>query len=140
MGHTIEFSYVPMKRRRYTEIRDLYIDQLASAWMEDSTTEITRAGVNEKINSFVEGDLEHATEVLSALWESVSKDGDITAPSNSLPTVSSLRFCPLPGVTWRRSLKQSGSAGSESRTLDPCEDCAHQVDSQRGLLRQEVLG
>ena len=63
--------------------------------MEDSTTEVTRAGVNKKIDSFVEGDLDHATEILSALWEIANKGDDITVvpPSTSSP-VSSF----LPGV------------------------------------------
>lgn len=54
--------------------------------MEDSTTEATRASVDEKIDSFAEGDLEHATEILSALWEIVNNDGDITAPSSTPPS------------------------------------------------------
>ena len=62
--------------------------------MEDSTTEVTRVGVNKKIDDFVEGALEHATEILSALWEIVSKDGDITVPSNTSPAVSPLPFRP----------------------------------------------
>lgn len=60
--------------------------------MEDSTAEVTRVGVNKKIDDFVEGDLEHATEILSALWDIVSKDSDITVPSNISPTVSPLPF------------------------------------------------
>jgi len=60
--------------------------------MEDSTTEVTRTSVDKKIDEFVKGDLEHATEILSALWEIVSKDGDIKAPSNASPAVSPLQF------------------------------------------------
>jgi len=52
--------------------------------MEDSTTETTRVGVDKKIDNFVEGGLEHATEVLSALWEIVNKDGDIKGPSKTV--------------------------------------------------------
>lgn len=74
----------------------MYINQLASVWMEDSTTEATQASVDKKVDSFIEGDLEHATEVFSALWEIVSKDGDIKTPSNTSPAVSLFRFCPLP--------------------------------------------
>ena len=73
---------------RYDEIRSLYTDQLAFTWMEDSTTEKTRASVDKMIDSFVEGDLEHATEMLSALWEIANKSGDIKAPSNISPAVS----------------------------------------------------
>lgn len=56
--------------------------------MEDATTESTRASVDNKIDSFVEGDLDYATEMLSTLWEIANKDGDIKAPSNTAPAVS----------------------------------------------------
>ena len=74
-------------RRRHDEIRNLYIQQLAYIWIEDSTTEATQASVEKKIDSFVEEGLEHATEMLSALWEIVNKDGDIKAPENTPSTV-----------------------------------------------------
>ncbi|KAF9646805.1 hypothetical protein BDM02DRAFT_3118097, partial [Thelephora ganbajun] len=73
---------------RYDEIRSLYIERLAFIWMEDSTTETTRASVDKKIDSFVEGDLEYATEMLSALWEIANKEGDITAPSKAAPAAT----------------------------------------------------
>ena len=72
---------------RHEEIRDLYIQQLASIWIEDSTTEATRASVEKKIDSFVEEGFEHATEMLSTLWEIVNKEGDIKAPENTSSTV-----------------------------------------------------
>ena len=56
--------------------------------MEDSTTEMTRISVDKKIDSFGEGDLGYATEILSALWEIVNKDGDIVAPLSVMPAVS----------------------------------------------------
>ena len=77
---------------RYDEVRNLYIDQLAVAWMDCGTTETTRAKVEEKIDSFSEGDLEHATEILSRLWEIASKDADVKAPSNTTPAVSSAQL------------------------------------------------
>ena len=64
--------------------------------MDDSTTEPTRVKVEEKIDSYVEGDLEHATETLSALWEIANKGGGAKAPSNATPAVSS----PQPCVVW----------------------------------------
>jgi hypothetical protein len=70
----------------------IHVNQLASVWMEDLTTEATRISVNKKIDNFVEGDLEHATEMLCALWEIANTDGDIKAPSNTLPVVSPFRF------------------------------------------------
>jgi hypothetical protein len=68
------------------------MDQLASVWMEDLTTEATRISINKKIDSFVEGDLEHATEILSALWEIANNDDDIKAPSKKPTVVSQVRF------------------------------------------------
>ncbi|KAF9645692.1 hypothetical protein BDM02DRAFT_471820 [Thelephora ganbajun] len=72
---------------RYDEIRNLCIEQLAFVLMEDST-ETTRASVDKKIDNFVEGDLEHASEMLSVLWEIANKDGDITAPSKTVPAAA----------------------------------------------------
>ena len=51
-------------------------------WMDDATTEATRTSVEVKVCSFVEGELDHAMEMLSALWEIASKDEDITAPAS----------------------------------------------------------
>ena len=89
---------------RYDEIRNLYVDQLAFVWMEDSTMEATRISVDKKIDSFAEGDLEYAAEMLSALWEIANKDGDIKAPANTSSTVSPFRFRLLPHVMQERSL------------------------------------
>lgn len=55
-------------------------------------TETTRASVEEQISSFAEGDLEYAKDMLSALWDIVSKDGRATATSNFPSGVSSLQF------------------------------------------------
>jgi hypothetical protein len=60
--------------------------------MDDSTTDSTRTKVDRKIDSFVEGDIEYATDMLSALWELANKDGDVKAPSNTAPTVSRSGF------------------------------------------------
>ncbi|KAF9643633.1 hypothetical protein BDM02DRAFT_1403367 [Thelephora ganbajun] len=73
---------------RHHEIRSLYIQQLAFVWMEDSTTETTRAGVEKKIDSFVEENLEHAGEMLFALWEIANEDGDVTDPSKTAPAAA----------------------------------------------------
>ena len=77
--------------RRYDEIRNLYTQQLAFSWIEDSTGQKTRTGVENKIRSFAKGDLEHATETLSALWEILNNDADINAPSTK-PVVSPFRL------------------------------------------------
>ena len=82
---------------RYDEVRDLYLDQLAVAWMDCTATETIRVKVEEKIDSFSEGDLEYATEILSTLWEVANKDEDAQAPSNTTPAVSLTWFCLLTG-------------------------------------------
>jgi hypothetical protein len=53
--------------------------------MEDSTAEKTRASVKTKIKTFAKGDLEHATETLSALWEIANRDKGVTAHLDSPP-------------------------------------------------------
>jgi len=75
-------------RGRYDEIRCLYVDQLASVWVNNSTTEKIRASFRNKVDSFAQGELEHATEMLSTLWGIINRDGEIKAPSNISPAVS----------------------------------------------------
>ncbi|KAF9785420.1 hypothetical protein BJ322DRAFT_1193974 [Thelephora terrestris] len=69
---------------QYDEIRNLYIERLAFDWMGDSTAEHTRARVKTKIKNFAKGDLEHATEMLSGLWEIANRDEGVGARSFSL--------------------------------------------------------
>ena len=60
------------------------------------TTETIRANFEKKIDSFVEGDLEHATEMLCALWKTANKDGNIGAPSTTQSNVRPFLFSPSP--------------------------------------------
>ena len=55
--------------------------------MKDSTTEATRAS----LDKMIEGDLGHATEMLSALWEIANENNDTETPSNALPGASDQR-------------------------------------------------
>ena len=65
--------------------------------MEDSTADATRASVEKKVCGFFEGDLGHAAEMLSALWDLASKDGDIMAPASGTSlTVGSFQFSFFP--------------------------------------------
>ena len=102
------------KRRSYDEIKSLCVDQLAADWMENSLTAKTRANVNKKIDSFAEGDHEHTKEILSALWDIVNKDGDITAPSRVSLLVSPFRLFLLPSAA-RECLLHITSPRSRSR-------------------------
>ena len=81
--------------RRHAEIRSLYVNQLAHAWVEDST-QATRVRVEEKIDSFTEGDNEHVAEALSELLKIANKKGDVVPPSNSSSDVSLFIFSPVP--------------------------------------------
>ena len=74
---------------RYDEIRDLYAGKLASVWMEDSTAESIRTNIKNKIKNFVEGGLDHAAEIVAALWKIASSDGNAPAPANGSSKVSS---------------------------------------------------
>jgi len=66
--------------------------------------EATCTSVDEKVESFAEGDLEYATEILSALWEIASKDDSIKAPASTSSAVSQFQFCLLPRVMRKCSL------------------------------------
>ena len=111
---------------RYDDVSSLYANQLASVWMEDSTTETTRASFDQKIDSFVKGELEHAKEMLSALWEIVNKDGDITAPSNASPAVSPPYSRLLPNCTGMLT-----SHDQDAQVTSP----AHWATVKLGLIR-----
>ena len=87
-----------IERYRYAEIGSLYVEQLAHSWVGDPPDAI-RIKVEEKLDSFAEGDLEHAAEMLSALWKIANRDGEIIAPSNSSPDVSRLSVFLLPATT-----------------------------------------
>jgi hypothetical protein len=63
--------------------------------MSNSTAETTHASVDKKIDSFAEGELEHAAEMLSTLWGILNEDGEIKAPLNTSPPVSPPRSCLL---------------------------------------------
>ena len=97
-------AYRQLTRKcRYVEIRNLYVAQLAYLWVGD-TTEAIRKSVEKKIDSFSEGDLGHATEMISALWKVANKDGKVAAPTSTPSAVSSFPVCLLPSTIQRRLL------------------------------------
>jgi hypothetical protein len=79
-------------RFRYDEVGNLYLEQLAYVWMEDSTTKATCDSVNQKIDNFAESGLGHATEIIVALLEIANKDEDIKSPANASFVVRSSFF------------------------------------------------
>jgi len=97
-------------RGRYDEIRSLYIDQLVSVWMNSSTAITTRINFNSNFDSFAKGELGHATEMLSTLWEVINRDEEIKTPLNTSPAVSlglaffrAARECSLHRIRPRKS-------------------------------------
>lgn len=76
------------KGYRHDEIRGLYVEQLVDIWVDDWTG-ATRARTDKMIDRFFKGDLEYATETVSALCGMVRKSRDVEAPSPS-PAVSLL--------------------------------------------------
>ena len=78
-----------------------------------------RARVDKKIDSFAQGGLDHATGILSALWEIVNEDGDGPPPSKTLPAVSPFQFCLLPAVTLEYSFRILSHHGSRAPPTGP---------------------
>jgi hypothetical protein len=74
---------------RYDEIRAEYVTQLVSALVNDTTTQRTWARVSAVIDRHSRGDLEHVTEALSLLWNTINQRGDATSTAsfNDQPSV-----------------------------------------------------
>ena len=86
--------------------------------MEDSTTETIRASVDNKIDRFVQGDLKHAAEMLTALWDSANAGGDVEAPAGAALTVSHPRILPF-CVRCSSALHMTSSAGRRVQHTGP---------------------
>lgn len=116
----------------------MYVRQLAFNWIKKSTAEATRASVRLQIESFVDGDLEHASEVLSILLEMASSDEDIVAPVNIGADVSSFSFpfCPSTGKERlpHASVPRDLADPDLSMAFSFNQDSAHKIDSQRFIL------
>ena len=84
--------------RRYDEVRNLYIQQLAFAWLEDSTAGATRASVDKQIGIFAQGELAHGGEVVFELFKIANGDDDVPSPASISSAVSSSQFYFLPGL------------------------------------------
>ena len=77
---------------RHDEVRNLYIQQLAFAWLEDSTAGVTRASVDKQIGIIAQGGLAHGEEVIFELLKVANGDDDITPPADTSHSVSSPQF------------------------------------------------
>ena len=83
------------RKHRYHEIKNLYVQQLALSWV-DSITSKTCTDIKDKVDGFVERDPEHTREVLTALLEIGSKEGNIPDPADTSSPVSLTQRCFLP--------------------------------------------
>ena len=98
--------------------------------MDDPTSEAIRTGIEKKIGSFAEGVLEHATDMLTEVWEIVSKDGDIMTHENTPSTVRLLHLCLVHCSVFKSvCIAPAGCAGSELSSLGVREDGPYQVHS-----------
>ena len=77
---------------RYDEVRNLYIQQIAFAWLEDSTAGATRASVDKQIGIIAQGGLAHGREVVFELLKIANGDDDVTSPANTASAVSPSQF------------------------------------------------
>jgi len=80
---------------RYDEVRVTQVDHLASVRFDrnEETTKNLCDKINEKVDAYANGDLRHATEVVSLLWE-VSKKRRHT-PLVPRAASTSVRLIPL---------------------------------------------
>ena len=97
MRHYVQVEDSLIGGCRYEEIRCLYVKRLAYIWVEDWTGDI-RTKIENKIDDFIGGDIQHAVEMVSALWKVVNEDGDIESPPSFPVTV---------GPFWVRILHMS---------------------------------
>lgn len=87
------------KRNRYQEVRTAQVNYLASIWFrgDEEPAEGLGKRIDKKVDSYANGELDHAMEAMTLLWELSREDGDlppIPAPPadyfvRQLPPVSS---------------------------------------------------
>ena len=119
---------------RHDEVRNLYVQQLAVAWLEDSTAGATRASVDKQIGIIAQGGLAHGREVVFELFKVANGDGDITSPANTSPSVSFSQFDFLPGFILCVRSTPGHESYSQSHSLGICEGGALQINSQRNFF------
>ena len=100
-----------MRVCRYDEVRSMQVNHLLSVWLsggEEESKELHKK-LDERIDSYAAGELEHAAEAISSIWDFARKDGALPP----LPKVHK-GVCPLNPVRWdmRNSLIKSMKGGS----------------------------
>jgi len=72
---------------RYDDIRAVCGTRLVYALQNDTAEKTTWTRVCEIIDGHFKGDIEHATEALSSLWDALSQDGYVATPPDVKPPV-----------------------------------------------------
>ena len=92
---------------RYDEVRTAQINHLVSARFggEEGATKNLCDKIDEKVDAYVAGDLKHATETMSLLWEVSKKDRSTNLPIQSFGGFVRVTSSPtpLPLINFARS-------------------------------------
>lgn len=73
--------------RRYTEIKTAQVNHLLAIWLSGSgeEPETVREKLDEKIDSYAAGELEHAVDVISSIWKISNQDKPVPSDPTSHP-------------------------------------------------------
>jgi len=108
------FSILLTRIRRYSEIRTAQVNHLLGVWLSGSEEEskTVRAKLEEKIDSFAAGGLEHAVDAISAIWEISNKEGPVPSDTPQSIMMLSIDFdMEFTGCDMRPSLIKSIQKG-----------------------------
>jgi len=90
---------------RYQEVRTVQVIHLASVWFRGGEESAERLGerIDEKVDSYANGELDHAMEAMTFLWE-LSRKGDESSVPSPIPVLEatppvSCSVCQLPLVS-----------------------------------------
>ena len=79
---------------RNSEIRAIQVNHLLGVWLygDEKESKAVREGLDEKINAYAAGELEHAVDAMLSIWETSNKEG----PAPSIPAAPSTSSLTLP--------------------------------------------
>ena len=78
------FAWGRLKRiYRYEEIRNIQVKHLLSVWLSgiEEESNAVRKGLEEKIDGYAAGELKHAADAISCIWE-ISNKEDLVLPGS----------------------------------------------------------
>jgi len=99
---------------RYDEIRTMQVNYLVSVWLsggEKESKELHKK-LDEKIDSYATGELEHAAEAISSIWDSACKDEALPSvpkdygDSQSLSVLGSTSLAPSLETSLVKSMRE----------------------------------